>query len=159
MSNSLLVALSISMAVITTLGVNAQQETNATAVKTPARTGRGFRPVIEFGHEGGNLRPYRIGVDANGRVKVLKGSPQLKVRRISVEKLRELVSVASDKNFWEKSSADDAEEQKVLPDFGFVFVRLRQTSGSPRTIYHQGQQAGPLGRFYTQLADLVLVEP
>lgn len=119
-----------------------------------ATTARTFRPVIEFGHKGGNLRPYRIGIDASGQVKVLEGSPQLKANRIPAEKVQELLQEASDKSFWESSSADDAQAQRVLPDFGFVFVKVRVTGR--RLIYHHGRYAGPLGRFYTQLSDLVL---
>lgn len=120
----------------------------------PATTARTFRPVIEFGHKGGNLRPYRIGIDASGQVRVLEGSPQLKADRIPAEKVQELLQMASDKNFWESTAADDAQAQKVLPDFGFVFVRVR--AAGRRVIYHHGRYAGPLGKFYTQLSDLVL---
>ncbi|MDT5122002.1 MAG: hypothetical protein QOC96_1484 [Acidobacteriota bacterium] len=156
MTTALLAVLSI--AVLTTLEAQAQQETKTTGVEIPAQVSRAFRPVIEFGHAGGNLRPYRIGIDANGLVKVLEGSPQLKAEHISAEKVRELVRMANNKKFWESSSADTAEGQKVLPDFGFVFVKVR-AAGRRRLIYHHGQATGPLGRFYTQLSDLVMAQP
>src|SRR3954470_11918710 len=85
----------------------------------------GFRPVIEFGHKGGNLRPYRIGIDASGLVKVLQGSPQLKAESVAPEKVQELLREASDDQFWKAGAAQDAEAPKILPDFGFVFVRVR----------------------------------
>lgn len=113
-----------------------------------------FRPVIEFGHQGGNLRPYRIGIDAGGQVKVLAGSPHLKADHIPAEKVQELLQMASDESFWKSTAADDARAQKMLPDFGFVFVRVHVTG--QRAIYHRGRQTGPLGKFYTELSDLVL---
>lgn len=128
---------------------------SAMASTLTATTRLTFRPVIEFGHDGGNLRPYRIGIDANGQVRVLKGRPHLKTDHIPAEKVRELISLASDKSFWESSAADDAQTPQVLPDFGFVFVRVRSAGGHP-AIYHRGQHTGALGRFYTQLSDLVL---
>jgi hypothetical protein len=122
---------------------------SAPAVSSPA-----FRPVIEFGHKGGNLRPYRIGIDAGGHVKVLAGRPQLKVESIPAEKVEELLREASDDTFWKTSAEEDAQAKKILPDFGFVFVRVRAPGG--RSIYHQGRYAGPLGRFYDQLSEFLL---
>lgn len=140
-------------------GVWAHEAKDAAMTSTHARASLAFRPVIEFGHQGGNLRPYKIGIDANGQVRVLQGRPQLKTREIPAEKVQELVSLASDKTFWESSSADEGQAQRGLPDFGSVFVRVRAAAGRQPVIYHHGRQAGPLGKFYAQLSDLVLAQP
>ncbi|MDT4897133.1 MAG: hypothetical protein QOH25_2210 [Acidobacteriota bacterium] len=153
----ILLSISLLMLTIPLSAIPAREAKDSAMTPLPADAKSVFRPVIEFGHEGGNLRPYKIGIDASGRVRVLAGRPQLKVERIAAEKVRELVSLASNKGFWESSAADDMEAQKVPPDFGFVFVRLR--AATRRVIYHHGRQAGALGRFYTQLSDLVLVQP
>lgn len=113
-----------------------------------------FRPVIEFGHRGGNLRPYRIGIDASGRVKILQGRPPLKADSVPAEKVEELLREASDAQFWKTTAEDDAAAQKILPDFGFVFVRVRTADG--RRINHQGRASGPLGKLFDQLAELIL---
>jgi hypothetical protein len=137
--------------------ISAHEARDSAMTLRPADARLAFRPVIEFGHEGGNLRPYKIGIDGNGRVKILAGNLQLKTQRIPVEKVRELVSLASDKGFWESSEAVETEAPKVLPDFGFVFVRVR--AAGRRVIYHHGRQQGALGKFYAQLSDLVLEQP
>jgi hypothetical protein len=137
--------------------ISAYEARDSAMTLRPADARLAFRPVIEFGHEGGNLRPYKIGIDANGRVKILAGNLQLKTERIPAEKVRELVTLASDKGFWESSAADETEAQKVLPDFGFVFVRVK--AAGRRVIYHHGRQRGALGKFYAQLSDLVLEQP
>lgn len=112
---------------------------------------RTARPVIEFGHEGGNLRPYRIAIYKDGRVVALKGVPALKTSSIPIEKLDELVAKATDPNFWKRGRI---ESRPTIPDFGFVFVRVRAPSG--RTIYRHGAQKGPLGEFYSLLSGIVL---
>ncbi|HEV7374505.1 MAG TPA: hypothetical protein VGN95_07300 [Pyrinomonadaceae bacterium] len=147
------------MLTISVGGVWAHEAKDAAMTSTHANAPLAFRPVIEFGHQGGNLRPYKIGIDASGRVRVLQGRTQLATNHIPAEKVQELVSMASDKSFWESSSADDAETKRGLPDFGFVFVRVRAAAGSQPVIYHHGRQTGPLGKFYAQLSDLVLAHP
>jgi hypothetical protein len=139
-------------------GVWAHEAKDSAMTSKLANAPLAFRPVIEFGHQGGNLRPYKIGIDANGQVRVLQGRPQLATNHIPAEKVQELVSMASDNSFWESSPADDAKAQRGLPDFGFVFVRVRAAAGSHPVIYHHGRQAGPLGKFYAQLSDLVLAQ-
>jgi hypothetical protein len=140
-------------------GVWAHEAKDSAMTSTLANASLAFRPVIEFGHQGGNLRPYKIGIDANGQVRILQGRPPLKAKSIPAEKVRELVNMASDKAFWESSSADEGEAQRGLPDFGFVFVKVHAAKGSQPVIYHHGRQAGPLGKFYAQLSDLVLAQP
>jgi len=141
--------LTVLAGVVTAHGSKAGAKRRTRANERPA-----FRPVIEFGHQGGNLRPYRIGIDASGRVKVLQGVPQLKVESIPAEKVSELVREASDEDFWKTNSADDEAAGKILPDFGFVFVKVH--ASGRRLIYHHGRHTGPLGRFYTELSELIL---
>ena len=109
------------------------------------------KPAIEFGHEGGNLRPYRVVIYRDGRVETKEGAVSLKVDSLPSDKVKELVSKASDRDFWKKGPIA---ARPSLPDFGFVFVRVRTRSG--KTIYHHGAQTGPLDEFYSQLSDLVL---
>ena len=142
------------MLTISTTGVWAKGAKGSAVGATPVVSHQAFRPVIEFGHKGGNLRPFRIGIDESGRVKVLQGGPQLKVESIAAEKLQELLREASDDSFWKTSAAEEAQAQKILPDFGFVFVKVR--SAGHRVIYHQGRHTGPLGRFYDKLSELLL---
>jgi hypothetical protein len=113
-----------------------------------------MRPAIEFGHEGGNLRPYKIAFFQDGRVEAIEGAPSFKTRSISPDKVKELIAKASRKNFWTGSRTS---KRPRLPDFGFVFVKVRTASG--KTIYHHGAQSGRLGEFYSQLAALVLEQP
>jgi hypothetical protein len=157
------IILSIFLLLLTTLGggVWAHEAKEPAMTAAAANAGRAFRAVIEFGHEGGNLRPYKIGIDADGRVKVLEGGPQLKTRRISTEKVRELVLEASDKSLWESSAAAGAAAtKKVLPDFGFVYIKVRAVDGRHSVVLDRhGQPTGTLGSFYEQLSDLVLAQP
>jgi hypothetical protein len=112
------------------------------------------KPAIEFGHEGGNLRPYRVVIYEDGRVKTKEGAVSLKVDSVSSNKVKELVSKATDKAFWKRGPIA---ARPSLPDFGFVFVRVRARSG--KTSYHRGAQTGPLGEFYSELSDLILASP
>jgi hypothetical protein len=120
----------------------------------PAGVTKAAQPAIEFGHEGGNLRPYKIAVFEDGRIEVIEGSPALKSHSISAEKIKDLVQKASHKNFWKSSHID---ERPALPDFGFVFVKVKTASG--RIINHKGAQIGPLAEYYSLLTDLVLQNP
>jgi hypothetical protein len=124
------------------------------AVNEPAGVTKAAQPAIEFGHEGGNLRPYKIAVFEDGRIEVIEGSPALKVRSISADKVKELVHKASSRTFWKGSHV---EARPALPDFGFVFVKVRTPAG--KIIYHNGAQSGRLGEFYSQLSDLVIEKP
>jgi hypothetical protein len=157
---TILILLQLMVAVVTsgaTKGETAQdkQGTNGDEVQTePARASG---PVLVFGHKGGNLRPYTVAIYADGRVKALSGHPPLKTERLAVEKLRELLSKARDKSFWE-AGAGEAQGQPRLPDYGFVFVKVRPTS-SKRLIVHSGAQVGPLGEFYALLSDLIFTAP
>ena len=153
-AKTILLSVLLLMLTISTTGVWAKGATGFAVGATPVVSRQAFRPVVEFGHKGGNLRPYRIGIDASGQVKVLQGSPQLKAESIPAEKVQELVREASDDQFWKASAEEEASAQKILPDFGFVFVKVR--SAGHRVIYHQGRPAGPLGRFYDQLSELLL---
>ena len=121
-----------------------------------ARSGHTFHPVIEFGHYGGNLRPYTIGIDAAGHVKVMKGNPRLKAQSIPVGQVQEFLQKATDKRFWQEVSGP-ATPTSALPDFGFVFVTVRTTTG--KVTKHHGAQSGPLGEIYSKLSDLVLANP
>jgi len=160
MRNAFLAGLLISIVLTAVLAVQAAQQPDIGAVQNAAVPKGPFQPVIEFGHAGGNLRPYKIGIDAAGQVRILDGGPQLKTQSIPVEKVRELLSEARNKRFWKSTSAEDRKAQNVLPDFGFIFVKVRAGSHqSRRTIYRRGPEAGPLGRFYAQLSDLVLTQP
>lgn len=114
---------------------------------------RPAKPVIEFGHDGGNLRPYRIGINKTGRVKILMGAPSLKVEELPAEEVRILLRKASDKRFWKRPG--DAKRPR-LPDLGFVFVKVRDSRG--KIIEHRGAQTGPLGEFYSILSELVLAK-
>ena len=111
-------------------------------------------PAIEFGHEGGNLRPYKIVVFEDGRIEVIDGSPALNVHSLSPEKVKDLVRKSTSKNFWKGLPID---KRPALPDFGFVFVKVRTPAG--KIIYHHGAHAGRLGEFYSELSDLVLEKP
>lgn len=144
---SLLVLAVVSEAAEARESGDARAESKQTAIKQS-------RPVIEFGHEGGNLRPYRVAIYADGRVKALKGAPSLKAQSVPAEKVTELVSRATDRKFWKRGRI---EKRPALPDFGFAFVRVRTQSG--RIIYHHGPQTGPLGEYYSALSDLVLAKP
>lgn len=159
LTNGFLAGLLITMAVTTVFAAEARQQADQAVVQGDPKANEVFRPVIEFGHGGGNLRPYKIGIDANGQVRILDGSPQLKTQSIPVEKVAEFLKEAVNKEFWRSSSVEDRKAQNVLPDFGFVFVRVRVPGHSRRIIYRHGPQAGPLGRFYAQLSDLVLTQP
>ena|ERR1700720_2483590 len=112
------------------------------------------QPAIEFGHEGGSLRPYRIVIYTNGAVEIKDGAPSLKVDSITTEKVQEVVDKASNRTFWKNG---ETVTRPSLPDYGFVFVRVRTRSG--KTIYHHGAQTGPLGELYSELFDLVMAKP
>jgi hypothetical protein len=124
------------------------------AANAPAHDTKAAQPAIEFGHEGGNLRPYKIAVFEDGRIETLEGLPALKVDSISPDKVKELVHKASSKDFWKGSHI---EARPALPDFGFVFVKVRTPTG--KIINHHGAQSGRLGELYSQLSDLVLEKP
>jgi len=123
----------------------------ALTAQTYATSHRSFEPVIEFGHEGGNLRPYRIGISKDGRVKALNGNPLLKVEKLSRVQVRSLLHKATEGRFWKRPG--DAERPR-LPDLGFVFVRVH--ASGRRVVEHRGAQSGPLGEFYSILSELVL---
>lgn len=112
---------------------------------------RPVKPVIEFGHEGGNLRPYRIGISKTGRVEILMGTPSLRVAKLSADEVRTLLHNASDRRFWKRPGDN---KRPRLPDLGFVFVKVRDSRG--KIIEHRGAQTGPLGEFYSILSKLVL---
>lgn len=128
----------------------------AAGAQIAAGSGHSFHPIIEFGHEGGNLRPYRIGIDAAGHIKVMKGNPQLKAQSIPAEQVQELLQKATDNSFW-KGVPGSETPASALPDFGFVFVTVHSTKG--KVTKHHGAQSGPLGEFYSTLSDLVLAKP
>lgn len=125
-----------------------------TQLRTPASVAAKDQPVIQFGHEGGSLRPFTIALYEDGRVEATKGAPPLKTNSISPDKVKELIAKASSKSFWKKSHI---EERPTVPDFGFVFVKARSASG--KIINHHGAKSGRLGEFYSELSDLVLKEP
>lgn len=130
------------------------QERKDADQSTPLTIKRKSQPAIEFGHEGGNLRPYRVVIYRDGRVETKEGVLSLKVDSLPSDKVKELVSKAADRNFWKKGPIA---VRPSLPDFGFVFVRVRTRSGM--TISHHGAQTGPLGEFYSELSDLILANP
>jgi hypothetical protein len=133
--------------------VKVQGSKSATASSKPASVTHTPRPVIEFGHEGGNLRPYRVAIYADGRVEAMEGVAPLKGDFIPADKVKELVRKATDKGFWKSGPS---KKRPALPDFGFVFVKV-STSG--RIIYHKGAQTGPLAEYYSLLTDLVFQKP
>lgn len=124
------------------------------AVNEPAGVTKAAQPVIEFGHEGGNLRPYKVAIYADGRIQNLEGVAPLKDDLIPPDKLKELVRKARDKRFW---NSGPSKKRPALPDFGFVFVKVRTASG--RIISHKGAQIGPLAEYYSLLTDLVFQKP
>jgi hypothetical protein len=126
--------------------------------KTSGRSKRAARPIIEFGHKGGNLRPYTIAIDEGGRVRVLAGAPPLKTHRIPAGKVQEIVNKARDDSFW-KTGQTEAEQKPTLPDFGSVFIKVRVPGHTSRVIRREGAQVGPLGEFYQMLSDFVLATP
>jgi hypothetical protein len=120
----------------------------------PASVRHTSRPVIEFGHEGGNLRPYRVAIYADGRVKAMEGVAPLKGDFIPADKVKELLRKATDKRFW---LSGPSRKRPALPDFGVVFVKTWTASG--KIIYHKGAQTGPLAEYYSLLTDLVFQKP
>jgi hypothetical protein len=160
----LLMMLSILMAVPFNITARAGSAADMSSWQTMAHSQmhpagkRASRYVIEFGHGGGNLRPYKIAIAEDGRVKVLEGAPPLKTKHVPSEKVRELLSQAANEDFWNAKQRED-EAKPVLPDFGFVFVKVRVQSQPSRVINKRGPQAGPLGEYYQTLSDLVLAQP
>ncbi|MGB9177640.1 MAG: hypothetical protein WCB68_00210 [Pyrinomonadaceae bacterium] len=152
-----LILLSCLMVVAVTIRVQARPMKDKTFPQTRSARRQTSKPVIVFGHTGGNLRPYKVAIYADGRVSALEGAPPLDTKQIPAEKVTELVQQASDKNFWKFQGDQSAE--KVLPDFGFVFVKVRTPARSSRFINHSGRGVGPLGEFYQQLSDLVFIKP
>lgn len=145
----------VSLAVLAIAGkVEAQQSTNSTSNSNSPSVRDASRPVIEFGHEGGNLRPYRVAIYADGQVVNLEGIAPLKGDLIPPDKVKELVRKARDKRFWKSGPS---KKRPALPDFGFVFVKVRTASG--RIINHTGAQIGPLAEYYSLLTDLVFQKP
>jgi hypothetical protein len=76
-------------------------EQSDAAPSVPLRVKR-KSPAIEFGHEGGNLRPYRVVIYRDGRVELKEGAVSLKVDSVPSDKVKELVSKGSDRGFWKK---------------------------------------------------------
>jgi hypothetical protein len=145
----------VPLAFVSTAGAVATQGSkSATASSKPASVRHTSRPVIEFGHQGGNLRPYRVAIYADGRVEAIEGIAPLKGDFIPADKVKELVRKATDKGFWKSGPS---KKRPALPDFGFVFVKVRTASG--RIIYHKGAQTGPLAEYYALLSDAVFQKP
>ena len=145
----------ILLAFVSTAGAaQTQRSKSATASSKPASVTHSSRPVIEFGHEGGNLRPYRVAIYADGRVQNLEGVAPLKGDLIPADRVKELVHKATDKHFWKTGPA---KKRPALPDFGVVFVKVRTASG--RIIYHKGAQIGALAEYYSLVSDTVFQKP
>lgn len=155
---ALLVVLSYLTAVAATVPAQARIMKVKTFTQIGAGNKQASRPVIIFGHTGGNLRPFKVAIYADGRVSALEGAPPLAAKQIPAEKVTELVRQASDKNFWKPRQGNES-AQKVLPDFGFVFVEVRTQGRPSRFVKHNGRGVGPLGQFYQQLSDLVFTKP
>ncbi len=154
-STSILWTACLSLAfVLNGAAIQAKERREATGIKKATKARHAAPPVIEFGHEGGNLRPYKVGIYADGRVEPLRGLPSVTTNGVSAERVKELVRKSGDRTFWSRGSA---QKRPALPDFGFVFVRVRTPSG--RIIYRHGAQTGPLGELYSELSELVLSKP
>ena len=132
----------------------ATRSQSSRAANKPAGVPQAAHAAIEFGHQGGNLRPFKIAIFEDGRIEVIEGIRTLKVQSLSPEKVNELVHTASNKDFWKGSHIA---QRPALPDFGFVFVKVRTPAG--KLIYHRGAQSGRLGEFYSELSDLVIEKP
>ena len=145
----------ISLVLVSTAGAEqAQRSKSATANSRPPSVRHASRPVIEFGHEGGNLRPYRVAIYPDGRVEAMEGVARLKGDFIPADKVKELLHKATDKHFWKSGPS---KKRPALPDFGVVFVKIWSASG--RIISHKGAQIGPLAEYYSLLSDAVFQKP
>ena len=154
---ALLIALSCLAAVALSESAQALPMKDKNSMQTRAANKRTAQPVIIFGHTGGNLRPYKVAIYADGRVRALEGAPPLAARHIPAEKVTELLHQASNQDFWKPRDGNSSAEQ-VLPDFGFVFVKVRTPGRSSRFVNHSGRGVGPLGEFYQQLSDLLFTK-
>ncbi len=95
-----------------------------------------------------------MAIYADGRVQSVEGVAPLKSDLIPPDKVKELVRKATDNRFWKSGLS---KKRPALPDFGFVFVKVRTESG--RIINHKGAQIGPLAEYYSLLTDLVFQKP
>lgn len=154
---ALLIVLSCLITVAVSMPAQARPANDKTFPQMRAAHRRTSQAVIVFGHTGGNLRPYKVAIYADGRVRALEGAPPLAARRIPAEKVTELLDRARNKDFWESRDSNRGAEQ-VLPDFGFVFVKVRTQGRSSRFVNHSGRGIGPLGEFYQQLSDLLFTK-
>jgi hypothetical protein len=112
-------------------------------------------PVIEFGQEGGNIRPYSLMINSDGEV-TPSGPVSSQINHISPLTIKALVQLATMGEFWK---LPEFSGQNSLPDTGAKFVTIHLSCTRKQVTVRGNPTAGSFAEVYSLLSDLTQIRP
>jgi hypothetical protein len=116
----------------------------------PAGHGPGIVPVISFGRNGGNIRPFQVDIAPDGTIVYTGTAPLASSYMISWQAVQGLVRLAGAVNFWTMPAR--LAGANVLPDIATLSIGIRQgCSNAVKTVRAHGSPSLDFTEFFDAL--------
>lgn len=149
---TMMFALAIPMTIAS--GITASASAQGSSPICIYRSGQVQGSVIQFGQEGGNIKPFAVKIDASGTV--TGDAPNgIKSDRLSPSTVQALIKLARAEHFW---SMPELTGGNTNPDVAARFITIHSLCATHHVVMRRGVNEWQFAELYSTLSDL-LIQP